>query len=91
MLAAQPPPGIVDQDAAHQARCDGEEVRAVLPVDLALVDEFQIGLVDQSRGLQCAIAPFTGHVARGDHVQLVVHQRHQAIEGIAVAALPVLK
>jgi hypothetical protein len=45
-------PGVVDQDPAHHRRGDGEEVLAVLPSDLILVDQPQVSLVHQGRGLE---------------------------------------
>jgi hypothetical protein len=44
--------GVLDQHLAHGARGGGEEVRAVLPVDLARVDQLEVGLVDQRGRLQ---------------------------------------
>ena len=54
---------VIDQDAPHQVRGDGKELRAVLPLDLALVDELQIRLVDQGGGRQGVIGPFALKVA----------------------------
>lgn len=51
-LFAAMPPDVVNEDAAHQTRGDREKVRAVLPVDLALIDQFEVGLIDQHRRVQ---------------------------------------
>ena len=72
----------------HHLRGDRKEVRAILPVDVALIDQLHISLVDQAGRLQRAVAAFVRHVARGDHVELVVDERDQAIERRAVAVLP---
>ena len=43
---------VVDEDAAHDLCRDTEEVRAILPIDLALVNEPHVRLMDQGRRLQ---------------------------------------
>ncbi len=43
--------GVIDQDAAHHAGGDSQEVRAILPVDRALVYQPHIRLVHQCGGL----------------------------------------
>jgi hypothetical protein len=42
---------VVNEYAAHHLRGDGEEVGAVLPAHLRLVNEAQVGVVDEGRGL----------------------------------------
>ncbi len=46
---------VIDQDPAHDLRRDAKEVRAILPIDLALVDEPHVRLMDQGRRLQGVI------------------------------------
>ena len=43
---------VVNQDAAHQLGGNAKELRAVLPAHPSLIDEAEIGFVDQHRGLQ---------------------------------------
>ena len=46
----QPPASLrrsIDQDMPHRERRDGEEVCTVAPLRLRLVDEFNVGLVDE--------------------------------------------
>jgi len=66
----------VHQDAAHRARRHREEVRPVLPVDLADVDHPQVRLVDERRRLEGRAGPFAGHVVAREAVQLAVDERH---------------
>ena len=40
------PPRMVDEDAPHLPRGDGEEVSAVLPRDARLIDKSEVGLVN---------------------------------------------
>ena len=72
-------------------RGDGEEVRAILPVDVPLADQFEVGLADERGGLQRADPPFARHVARRDQVQLLVDERHQTFERLLAPASPFLQ
>ena len=63
----------------------------VLPVDVALADQLEIGLTDEGGGLQRADAPFARHVTGRDQVQLLVDERHQAFERVRAPAAPLLQ
>jgi hypothetical protein len=43
---------MVDEDPAHDLRCDSEEMCSALPVNHPLVGQLQIGFMNQGRGLQ---------------------------------------
>jgi len=45
-------PGVVDQDLAHDVAGDGEEMGAAVPAFLFVLDELEIGLVDQDGRLE---------------------------------------
>jgi hypothetical protein len=49
---------VIDQYPSHRLSRDSEKVRTVLPVHVALIDEFQIGLIDQRRRLKSVTDPF---------------------------------
>ena len=85
MLLPVPPTRIVDEDAAHQASGDGEEVRTVLPIDPALVDQLQVDLVDERGRLRRAVRPLAGEMACGNDVQLVVDERDEPVQCLAAA------
>ena len=58
-------------------------MRLALPVDARLIDELEVGLVDdgsRSERVAVALAP---HVARGDGLQLVVHEGKDFVKGFA--------
>ena len=94
-MSRAPPPalgggltaGVVDEDAAHQARGDAVEVRAALPVDLRGVDQPQIGFVDQRGGLEGMVAVFLAQITARELAQFLVHQRHELVwrGGVPVA------
>jgi hypothetical protein len=54
----------------------------------ARIDETQIGFVDERRGLKRVADAFAGHIAMGQEMKLVVHQRHQPIQRLRVALIP---
>jgi hypothetical protein len=53
---------VVAQHPAHDARGDAEEVRAALPVNLLLLDEAEVGFVDEGRGLDGGAGALAAHV-----------------------------
>ena len=56
---------VIDQDTADHLRGDAEEMGAILPADVVLSDQLQIGLMDQGRALQGVAGPFLPQVAAG--------------------------
>jgi hypothetical protein len=71
---------MIDENAAHQARRNPEEVRSVTPLDVPLVDEAHVGFVDESRWLERLSGDFTSHLSRGYAPKVVVDDRDQLIE-----------
>src|SRR5262249_24581897 len=85
-LAGGAAPRVVDEDAAHRLRRDAQEVRAPLEAPLGvLVDEPEVGLVDQRRRLERVVGRLPAHHPRGDPVELVVDDREQLVAGSRVA------
>jgi hypothetical protein len=76
---------VIDEDAAHQLRGHAEEMRAVLPPDVALVDQLDERLVDERRRLKRMLRALAPEIPGGHPPQLAVHGRHQPIERRAVA------
>jgi hypothetical protein len=66
-------------------------VRAILPVDLALIDQLQVRHVDEGRCLQRVLAPLAREVARRDDAQLVLDDRDQPVQCLALAVLSLPK
>ena len=79
---------VVDEDASHQLRGDAVEVRAVLPADVLLVYQPEVGFVNQRGGLQCVAGALPADVLAGQPAQLPVDQRHQRVERRPVAVAP---
>jgi hypothetical protein len=79
---------VIDEDAAHQVRGDREELGAVLPLDPPLIDELQVGLVDEGGGRQGVIGPLPLQVAAGQPSQLRVDGVEQDAARALVALAP---
>ena len=59
-----------------------------LPVDAVDVDQPQVRLVDERRGLQGVADAFPSQITSGDSLQLGVDERQQLVERGLVAATP---
>jgi hypothetical protein len=62
--------GVIDQDPAHDLCRDTKEMRSILPIDLALVDEPDVHLMNEGRRLQGVVGPLVSKLARGNAVEL---------------------
>src|SRR5690348_5583192 len=71
---------IVDQDAAHRARCESEEVRAVHEVVGSLTGELEIRLVNYGGGRQRVASRLRAEPSMREPAQLLVYHRKEAIE-----------
>jgi hypothetical protein len=83
--------GVVDEDAAHHLRGHADELRAVLPARAPLVNHQQVRLVDEGGRLERVVGALAPEVVAGQPPQLVVDERHQLVEGRAVAAAPLFE
>jgi hypothetical protein len=70
---------------------DREEVTPILPVHRALAEQPHVGLAHDGGRLQTVMAPFAGELTRRDDAKLVVDERHQLMQRIAVARLPLVE
>ena len=61
-------------------RGDGAEVRAVLPPPRPILDQPQIGLVDEGGRLQRLTGALATQVRGREPPQLLVHDRQQRVE-----------
>jgi hypothetical protein len=66
---------VINQDAPHQLRGQGEELRAILPTDTRSGTEPQPRLIDQGRGLEGAAWALLAHVTVGEAMELVMDER----------------
>src|SRR5687767_4966100 len=68
---------VVNQDAAHRLRGDGEEVCAVLPADARLTAELEVSLIDECGGLERVPLALAANVVVREPMQLALDEREQ--------------
>src|ERR1700736_5188061 len=76
---------VIHENPPHHLRCDGKELRAVLPFRIGLSGQLDVCLVDQSSGLQCVTGALAAEASSGDSAQLVVDERNEFGGGVLVA------
>jgi hypothetical protein len=79
---------MVDEDMPHYLGGNGEEVRAVLPLDALLVHESQVSLVYECGSLKGVTGPLSSHVPASEAAQFRVYDRHQFVQRGFVAFAP---
>jgi hypothetical protein len=79
---------LIDEDAAHSLGGSGEEVAPAVPVlGLVAINQTQVGLMDQGRGLKCLSWLLLCEFLRREPTQLLVDQGQQLLGGRRVALL----
>jgi hypothetical protein len=82
---------VVDEDLAHCSRRDGEEVIAVVPVDLSRAEQLEVCLVDERGRVQCHEAmPITQPRTRHGS-QFFVHEAHEIVRRSAITIANVVE
>ena len=79
---------MVDEDAAHHLRRQAEELRAILPDNMLLIDEAQIRLVHERGRLQGVGAPLAAQVGRGTAAKLLIDDRDETVARSRLASRP---
>ena len=78
-------PRLIDEDAPHRLGRRREEVPP--PLEMLIADQFQIGLVNQRRGIERVAVSLVRQLCRRELTHLPVDKRHQFGRGDPVAAL----
>jgi hypothetical protein len=82
---------VIDQDAAHHAGGDGQKMRAVLPADPFLINQTQVGLVDERSRLQRMVAPLASQAGGRAGPEVPLHEIEQIVSRLQVALSPGLQ
>jgi hypothetical protein len=82
---------VVDQDTTHHFRRQREEVRAILPIGVTLVDESQVRFMDQSRRLQEVSRPLPTKAHRRPTAEFLMNHTNQFIARSQIASTPRVK
>jgi len=85
------PSRALHEDATHQLRRDGEEVRPILPPHPLVIDETNVGLVDERGRLQTVGGTLAFHVEACQAAELRVHDGRQGFERSLIAVAPSAK
>src|SRR5881409_22674 len=80
---------MVNHDAPHQLRGRCDIVAPALPDRLRIIDQPQIGFVENGGGLQGVSGALPAHVMVSEPVQFGLHQREQLLQRSLVSAAPV--
>src|SRR6266478_3324707 len=80
---------MVNHDAPHQLRGSRDKVGPALPDRLRIIDQPQVGFVENGGGLQGVAGALPAHVMVGEPVQFGLHQREQLVQRSLVSAAPV--
>ena len=79
---------VIDQDASHDLGGDREEVGAIRPVHILLIDQTDVRFIYQSSGLKCMVFSLLAHVTAGEAMELVIDQRVQLVQSGLVSFAP---
>src|SRR4029079_17711465 len=77
---------VIDENAAHDAARDAEEMRPVAPVAMFERHEPKVGLVRKRRRLQGVIRAFVTQLRSREAPQFRVDERDEALQRALVAA-----
>jgi hypothetical protein len=79
---------MIHKDPPHDTSGHREEMGAVVPRDVLRVDQAEIRLVDEDRGLEAVARSLSGHAPFGDLVEFPMDERYQSLESRLVALAP---
>lgn len=81
-----PMTGMVHQDLAHRPGRHSEEMGTILPSVVPYVNQLQVGLVHEGRGLQRMPVPFSRKIYSGQALQLSVNGYEEDVFRLLVTA-----
>jgi hypothetical protein len=82
---------VIDEDAAHHLRCNGQEVGAVLPFHGIPFEQPQIGFVDQSRRLERVAHLLSAQIQPSQAAQFLLDERRQLLQRLGITPAPGLQ
>jgi hypothetical protein len=65
---------VIDKNSTHHLRRHPEELPPVLPLDAGLVNQAEVGLVNQRRGAERVIRPFAPNRPPGQPAKFLIKQ-----------------
>src|SRR6478672_8300399 len=80
--------GMINHDVPHHLRGRRNKVGPALPDRRGIIDQPQVGFVENGGGLQRVAGPLPAHVMVGESVQFRMHQREQLSQRCLVSVAP---
>src|SRR5262249_59843137 len=80
--------GEIDENPPHQLSGQSKELGTTAQMEPTTVDEPQVRLVHQSRGLESMLRPFTSHIMASQPAEMIVHDGRELTKRVCVAAFP---
>lgn len=80
---------MIDQYPTHRLSRDREEMSAIPPLDMPLVDKFEVGLMYECCGLQRVVGPLSTQICSGLPVQFGINQRQKVVNRSWLAGAPI--
>ena len=87
-FVSQPSSCTVEQDVPHNLRRHRKEVRPVLPVDVGYINQFQIGLMNEGRGLHRVPRTFVLELVSRDTPKGAINVWSEPVESSPIAIGP---
>src|ERR1700761_8103000 len=84
-LRSAPASRIIDKDLPHQVRRDSQKMDTVFRAERLLIDQPQIGFIDQRSTLQGVIWPLASQVIARDSAQLFIDERNEPFKRILIS------
>ena len=79
--------GVIDQDPAHRPGGSREEVGSAALGHIGLVDQAQVGLVDERGSLEGVVGSLAGKLPMRHVPELIVQQRQDVLHGFRTAVV----
>jgi hypothetical protein len=79
-LQVVPPSAEIHQNPPHQLSRHTQKVCSILPLHMPDIDQLQVDLIDERRGLKRMLGPLSCHVTAGHGVQLPVNHGQELLE-----------
>jgi len=79
---------MLDQDAPHQLRRNGEKMSAIVPLHSLVIHQPYVGFIHEGCGLQAVAVAFASHVTARQAPEFVIDNGRELVEGTLVSIAP---
>ena len=82
---------VIDEQPPHDPRRHRQKVRAVAKASTAQVDQLEIRLMDERRGIQRGARVLVPEALMGDTAEMLVHERDKLVQRVSLPLAPALQ